>query len=78
MQLPAAAALPGTYAALLTRSAALMAKAPSSRAEFVTSGALGALEARAEALPCDAPVAEAVAACLRLFPEVGGVLAWVG
>ena len=71
VQLPAAAALPDLYAALLRRCAALMAKAPARRADFVTAGGLAALQARVEALPCDAPAAEAIAACLRLFPEVG-------
>lgn len=54
---------------VLARCAAIMVKAPASRTLFVTSGALGCLEDRAEALPPGCPAAEQIAACLRLFPQ---------
>ncbi len=64
-----AALLPALQEAALARCAAIMVKAPASRALFVTSGALGYLESRAEALPPGCPAAEQIAACLRLFPQ---------
>ncbi|KAI7836299.1 hypothetical protein COHA_009807 [Chlorella ohadii] len=64
-----AALLPALQELALARCAAIMAKAPASRALFVTSGALGYLESQAEALPPGCPAAEQIAACLRLFPQ---------
>lgn len=61
--------LPALQQLLLARCAAVMAKAPASRAQFVTSGALASLQVRADALPPGSPAAEQIAACLRLFPQ---------
>lgn len=66
------ALLPVLQELVLACCAAVMAKAPASRALFVTSGALGYLESKAEALPPGCPAAQQIAACLLLFPQASG------